>query len=152
MKLSPIAIAKLLDLDLDAVIYKITWVKANDKNNWVDREKETRHIRKTYKNELYELDSLPQFFNDNAVSDDLRNVCLLRELISQCNQYPVALMKKVIECRKCVESIKFTDKFRYYDMFLSDENQLLIRKKLAECHLNEIGDSKIYKEFIASLE
>ncbi len=150
MKLSSIAISKLLDIDLDTVIFKITGKKA-DISLPIDKyRKSVSHIRKTYKNELFELEVIPEFQNPNAVS--LQGICILREIITQCNQHPIALMKKVIECRQCVESIKFADKFKYYDMFLSEENQLLIRKKLAECHLYEIGNSKVWKSFMAEIK
>ena len=145
MKLSSSAISKLLDLDLDYVILKIT-------NRHGNTEQKQKPIRKKYRNELYELDSLPEFINSDAVSPDLQNKCVLRLLIYQCNTYPIPLMKKIIECNKCVKLIKFTDKYRYYDMFLSDKNQELILKKLASVHLEEIGDDKTYKDFTGGEE
>jgi len=152
VKLSPTAISRLLDIDLDYVIFKITGKQANKSQKWDLYQKEVKSIRKQFKNELFEISKIPTFENVNAVSPEFQNICILRELISQCNKYPVALMRKVIECKKCVELIKFTDKFRFYDMFLSEENQRLILKKVANVHLCEIGDSKTYKDFVSFLQ
>ena len=149
VKLSPIAISRLLDIDLDYVIFKITGQQANKAQKLDLYQKEAKSIRKKFKNELFDISKIPTFENVNAVSPGLQNVCILRELINQCNKYPTALMKKVIECKKCVELIKFTDKFKFYDMFLSEENQRLILKKVANVHLCEIGDSKTYRDFLS---
>jgi hypothetical protein len=149
IKLSPTAISRLLDIDLDYVIFKITGKKANQSQKYDLYVKELKSIRKQYKNELYDISAIPEFENINAVSPDLSHKCVLRELILQCNKHPIALMRKVIDCKKCVELIKFTDKFRFYDMFLTAENQKIILKKVANVHLCEIGDSKTYKDFVS---
>jgi len=144
MKLSPQSIAKLLDLDIDNVIYKITGKQAIS-TDWKSRIKERASIRKQYKKELYELESLPRFENSDAIS--YQKVCILRELIDQCDRYPVILMVKIIRCKPCVEKINFVGDYLYYDMIMSKENQILIKKKLAECHLETIGNDKTYEEW-----
>jgi len=149
MKLSPQSIAKLLDLDIDHVIYKITGKQAIS-TDWKSRIKERASIRKQYKKELYEFESLPSFENPNAIS--YQNVCVLRELIDQCNRYPIALMMNVVKCKPCVEKINFVGDYLYYDMKLSEENQTLIKNKLAECHLETIGNDKTYKEWQSQSE
>ena len=149
MKLSPQSIAKLLDLDIDNVIYKITG-KQTISTDWKSRTKERASIRKQYKKELYELESLPSFENPDAIS--YQKVCILRELIDQCNRYPIAIMTKVVKCKACVEKINFVGDYLYYDMILSPENQIIIKKKLAECHLETIGNDKIYGEWQSQSE
>ena len=66
--------------------------------------------------------------------------------------YPVTIMKKIIKCKPCVEKINFVGDYLYYDMILSEENQALIKKKLAECHLETIGNDKIYEEWQSQSE
>jgi len=149
MKLSPQSISKLLDLDLDNVIYKITGRQATS-TDWKSKIKERASIRKQYKKELYELESLPSFENPDAIS--YQKVCILRELIEQCNRYPIILMVKIIRCKPCVEKISFVVDYLYYDMILSEANQILIKKKLAECHLETIGNDKTYKEWQSQSE
>ena len=134
MKLSPQGIAKLLDLDIDDVIYKI------------EKMNPSASVRKRYKKELYELEVLPRFENPDAIS--YQKVCILRELIDQCNRYPATLMAKIIKCKACIEKINFVGDYLYYDMILTDENQKLIKDKLAECHLEMIGNDKIYRDYI----
>jgi hypothetical protein len=149
MKLSPQSIAKLLDLDIDHVIYKITGKQAIS-TDWKSRTKERASIRKQYKKELYELEQLPRFENSDAIS--YQKVCILRELIDQCNRYPITVMTKIVKCKPCVEKINFVGDYLYYDMILSEANQTLIKKKLAECHLETIGNDKIYEEWQSQSE
>jgi len=144
MKLSPQSIAKLLDLDIDHIIYKITGKQATS-TDWKSRTKERASIRRQYKKELYDIESLPRFENSDAIS--YQKVCILRELIEQCNHYPIAVMTKIVKCKPCVEKINFVGDYLYYDMILSESNQILIKKKLAECHLETIGNDKIYEEW-----
>ena len=54
MKLSPQSIAKLLNLDIDHVIYKIIGKQAMS-TDWKSRTNERASIRKQYKRELYDL-------------------------------------------------------------------------------------------------
>jgi len=149
MKLSPQSIAKLLDLDIDHVIYKVTGQQVTS-TDWKLKTKERASIRKQYKKELYDIESLPRFENPDAIS--YQKVCILRELIDQCNRYPIAVMTKMVKCKACVEKINFVGDYLYYDMILSEANQILIKKKLAECHLETIGNDKIYEEWQSQSE
>lgn len=147
IKISPIAISKILDMELDDVIYKITGEKASIGQKQDDYEKQVKSIRKKYKSELFELSKLPLFIDKNAVSDDLQNVCILREFISQYDKNPKYLMRKMSEDKKCVEQIDFVGSYKYHKMIISDSLCNLITLKLAEMHLSKYGDTDRYKLF-----
>lgn len=152
IKLSPLAISSILDINIDHVIFMITGERASKTNGYPLYIKERNSIRKKYKNVLYNLSELPKFTNVNAVSPDLSGVCLLRETISQCNKTPIFLMQRIIRKKECVKTISFASDFKYYDLFLNDEVKDMILDKLAEIHYGQFGETDTYKKFISDTD
>ena len=141
VRISPLAISKILQKDLMLVIY----LASNDLRTVGHlTDKEIKYYKKKYKNELYSFDRLPMFINKNAVSDDLRGVCILREMCIEHNKYPIALAQKIVKNKQRVAKISFEAEFKYIDMLLTSENKRLVLDVTAKHHLMSHGRTRTY--------
>lgn len=149
--LTPNQISNLLDISLDSVIFKITGKQANISQKYSDYEKELKSIRNEYGNKPYSLENLPEFKDNNAIPEDIRNICLLRLCIYQVNTFFQLFMIKLVKDKSCIEKIGFYGDYSHYEPIISEENKEKALKKLAEIHLFKYGKTKTYKYYESKL-
>ena len=145
--LTPSQIAKLLDISLDSVIFKITGKQAKIGQKYADYEKELKSIRKEYENKPYCIENLPEFKQSNSTSDDIKNICLLRLAIHQVNSFFDLFLIKLVKDKQCIEKIGFYGDFSHYEPIISEANKEKALKKLAEIHLFKYGKTKTHKDY-----
>ena len=88
------------------------------------------------------------FYNNNAVSDDLRNKCILREIIKSNNDNIVPLLMRITKHNKSIEKIDMVGDYRHYKDILTKDNYNKVIKKLSEVHFNRYGNSLNYKNYV----